>query len=90
MSVFKARLKSLYGLTIEQLDQMIKDRDGKCDMCGKTPKPDRRHPNIRYALVIDHDHGTGQVRGLLCTVCNLGLGHYEKFKNAAERYLGEH
>jgi hypothetical protein len=25
--------------------------------------------------VIDHDHTTGQIRGVICSVCNVGIGH---------------
>jgi hypothetical protein len=37
---------------------------GACDLCGK--QADNLH--------IDHDHSTGQVRGVLCSSCNTGLG----------------
>jgi hypothetical protein len=61
---FTARqVKSQYGLTIEQLDAMILERQGRCDICNE---PSRLH--------IDHDHKTGKVRGLLCRDCNVMLG----------------
>lgn len=41
---------------------------GVCDLCGGPPTGRR--------LVIDHDHETGQFRGLLCGRCNRGLGAF--------------
>ena len=63
----RRNLKTLYGLTNEQRDQMAIDRNFCCDVCKKQFPDDK--------LVVDHCHDTGKVRGLLCTNCNIMLGH---------------
>ena len=55
---------------------MLDDQDGKCALCGTT----EIKGNSKY-FSVDHDHKTGRVRGLLCTVCNTDLGVYEKWKD---------
>jgi hypothetical protein len=72
------RLKSKYGITIEQRDAMFDKQGGVCRICGALPPPDRY-------LHIDHNHTTGQVRGLLCYTCNVNLSWYER--NAANVQL---
>lgn len=52
---------------------MLHAQDGKCAIC-KTASWDKEHKKFRR-LVVDHDHKTGKVRGLLCANCNLVLGH---------------
>jgi hypothetical protein len=58
-----ARLIQSYGITVEQYRSMEQSQGGKCAVCQKVDK-----------LRIDHHHGDGVVRGLLCNRCNLGLG----------------
>jgi hypothetical protein len=59
----KDRLQRLYGLTQEELDKLKDAQAGLCGICGKEGR-----------LVVDHDHVTGKVRGLLHSLCNQGLG----------------
>ena len=47
---------------------MLEAQDGHCALCPNTPKSRRLH--------VDHDHRTGQVRGLLCFPCNRALPSY--------------
>lgn len=54
-----------YGLTVEQLAEMLLAQDGRCKAC-------RVQLGDRYS--IDHDHQSGRVRGLLCSKCNTALG----------------
>jgi hypothetical protein len=55
-----------YGLSEEAYDQMIARQEGACALCGRPYDK----PNV------DHNHTTGEVRDLLCTLCNLGLGAF--------------
>lgn len=61
--------KKLYGLAPGEYDKMLEDQDHRCACCG-TEKPGGR----ANAFMVDHDHATGRVRGLLCTSCNLAIG----------------
>lgn len=54
------------GFTSNNYDALFLKQGGVCAACGKLPK--------RY-LHVDHDHVTGEVRGLLCHGCNAALGH---------------
>jgi hypothetical protein len=81
-------LKSLYGLTQDDYDQLLELQYGRCAIC-RTDKPGggagRWH--------IDHDHETGHVRGLLCNGCNVGIGFLQEDPEilmAAARYVMKH
>ena len=49
-------------MTWERYQQMLAERKGKCDICKRS--------GFKQALAVDHNHKTGQVRGLLCSYCN--------------------
>lgn len=73
------------GMTQEQYDAKIVAQDGLCAICRL---PHGRSLSGRSKdLAIDHDHATGQVRGLLCDDCNIGLGLFhddpQRLMNAA-------
>jgi len=61
----KNALMKKYGLTYEAYVQLLADHGNKCAICGDGRK-----------LVIDHDHVTGAVRGILCDGCNVGVGRF--------------
>lgn len=74
------QLERKYGLTREQFEAISAAQDHRCSICGGR----RKH------LRVDHDHSTGQIRGLLCDRCNLALGHFNDDPlrlRAAARYL---
>jgi hypothetical protein len=81
------RRRYLYGLEPEQFEQMKKDQDNKCKICGTS------EPRGRGNWHVDHDHETGAVRSLLCTDCNTGLGKFldsPALLIAAAQYLQQH
>ncbi|WP_461522161.1 endonuclease VII domain-containing protein [Porticoccus sp.] len=58
----------LRGAKLEegQYEKLFAEQGGVCAICESKPK--------RRRLSVDHDHDTGEIRGLLCNQCNLHLG----------------
>jgi hypothetical protein len=71
-----ASMKWRYGLYLEDLDEIYESQDHRCAICNVT---EAEGPKNRFH--VDHDHESGEVRGLLCQNCNIGLG---KFKDNVE------
>jgi hypothetical protein len=71
MRNFRQRLKRL-GITREQYNALLIKQDGCCAIC-KLPESRLKAGRVKR-LTIDHDHATGHVRGLLCHLCNCGIG----------------
>ena len=72
------KLKQLYGVTLEEYNVIYGNQGGVCAICGKREKRlDKRTGNAKN-LSIDHDHVTGEVRGLLCINCNMAIGGFEE------------
>jgi hypothetical protein len=68
---------------LEQFNTMLAEQEGKCAICGSS---DRK-------LVVDHHHATGQVRRLLCHLCNAMIGCAREdpaILLASVAYLREH
>ena len=92
----KNRLKREYNITVEFYEELLNKQEGKCAICRNTEtarqysgKGKRGDISIKK-LAIDHCHKTGQIRGLLCYNCNLGLGRFKdntKSLEAAIQYL---
>lgn len=76
------RLKNLYGISIEEYEMMYKRQGRKCAIC--------RQDRSEMKLCVDHDHITGEIRGLLCQQCNKGLGDFAdsvEYLKSAVAYL---
>ncbi|MES0339850.1 MAG: endonuclease VII domain-containing protein [Anaerolineales bacterium] len=64
-------LKHAYGISLEDYGRMLEDQDGVCAICGGGQIVTKNNNN--GYLHVDHDHATGEVRGLLCHLCNQGM-----------------
>lgn len=71
-------IKRKFGITLEEYDAILKLQGGGCAVCGR-PQSEKK------SLCVDHDHKTGNVRGLLCFHCNYGLSW---FKDKPSRLYG--
>jgi hypothetical protein len=66
------RARSLWSnhrITVAQYTAILKEQKGRCAICGRKQ---RRH------LAVDHNHKTGEIRGLLCFRCNFGLSWFQE------------
>lgn len=61
-------LEQKYGLSPQKVDKLLSDQKGACPLCSKA---------IYDKYVVDHNHETGEVRGLLCPSCNQALGKFQ-------------
>lgn len=57
-------LKRTYGITLTQYDELLAKQDEKCAIC------DKHESEFNVKLAVDHDHVSGEIRGLLCRYCN--------------------
>jgi hypothetical protein len=73
------QLERNYGVTEQHVEEMLSNQESSCAIC-KVP--------FEGTPRVDHDHETGDVRGLLCHSCNTLLGHakdsVETLKSAIE------
>ena len=58
-----------YGIGLKEYDELFITQEGCCAICGT------HQTELSRALVVDHNHETGEIRGLLCHKCNLTLGY---------------
>lgn len=83
------RVVKSYGLTLEKYDLILALQGGGCAICQSKEAKTKR--NGRFC--VDHDHETGEVRGLLCAPCNRGIGLLQdkiEVLESAAQYLKTH
>jgi hypothetical protein len=72
-----------YGKSLEELEALLRAQKGRCAICLRhwthcqAPRPSRYEDSFLQHLYVDHDHSTGNVRGLICHRCNVAIGLFE-------------
>lgn len=61
----RKRFLAKINMTPEMFEEKVKNVCGKCEICGLY---------LGESLCADHDHESGEFRGLLCKNCNMGIG----------------
>ncbi len=73
-------LKRKFDLTLDEYEGILEGQNRACAICGEPPSE-------RIALHVDHDHGTGEIRGLLCVRCNNALGLFRENTDVLRRAI---
>ena len=82
-------LKNTYGISLKQYNNMLIKQDHKCLICKKHVSENLYKGN-QVNFAVDHCHKSNKVRGLLCQLCNVGLGSFKDSKElllAAIEYI---
>ena len=64
-----ADLKKMYGIDLAEYERLLRLQNGGCAICEQK--------DTFFRLAVDHCHGTMNIRGLLCSQCNHGLGSFK-------------
>lgn len=81
------RLKRVYKITTDQHEAMLNTQEHKCAICSCVLNGRGNHSTGAH---VDHCHQTGRVRGILCSLCNKGLGCFKdnpEHLTAATKYI---
>lgn len=72
----RRRTLEKYRITAADFERLWTQQGGRCPICFR--ELTRAGGRSNGAAVIDHDHDTDHVRGLLCHGCNVQVGFIEK------------
>ena len=78
---------SKFGFNLNDVVALLKNQDNRCAVCLNLFD---LNPESKRSYHFDHDHITGQFRGLLCVTCNIALGGFKddpKILRNAIKYL---
>ena len=69
-TIFENYLKRTYNIDLNKYNSLFEEQSGVCAICKQECVSGRK-------LAVDHNHDTGEVRGLLCCRCNRGIGNLD-------------
>lgn len=81
--------KRKYGITLEQRNTLLENQNNCCAICHSEIEfhDGCRGSRTGESAVIDHCHGQGHIRGVLCGHCNTGLGAFKDNPDALKRAI---
>lgn len=75
------KLRMDYGISIETYESMLKEQNECCKIC------ETHQSKLKRRLAVDHCHTTGEVRGLLCHLCNQAIGQFKEDPEILEKAI---
>ena len=83
----EAAILRRYGITVEKYQALLAAQGGRCACCGRADQGRKWGGKHDLRLLVDHDHTTGEIRGLVCHRCNVGIGSLGDDVNGVRRAL---
>ena len=74
------RLKRMYGMSLEEFTQLFNSQNNVCAICKGTEWKNKRP-------YVDHNHITGEIRGIICHKCNIAIGMIKEDINIAQSII---
>lgn len=83
MRWYVSTLKKKYGMSASEYHGMLDNQKGGCAICARRDDGTK----LKRRLSVDHDHATGEIRGLLCGRCNAVVGFLAEDPKRAHRVV---
>lgn len=83
----RSKYRRLIDMSESKYKEILASQNNQCAICGKDAN------EFKTSLNVDHDYQTEKIRGLLCTNCNMGLGHFKDSLSNLHRalmYIAKH
>ena len=83
----RSKYRRLIDMSESKYQEILATQNNQCAICCRDAK------EFKSALNVDHDYKTDKIRGLLCTNCNMGLGHFKDSLTNLHRallYIAKH